>query len=236
MLLLLACLIVLVSALVQTTIGFGLALIAVPLLVLIDPQMVPAPLIIVSLLQLSISAWKHRSEIHWKPLWIALITRIPGTALAVWLMGRYGIDGIKIFIATSVLLAVAISLFKFEAEPNQRNHAIAGFFSALSGTTTAIGGPPMALLYQNQPADYVRANLSAYFTIGSMISLAGVAMGGFITAQSWVYVAWFVPATLLGTVLGLRLRHRVNAQLIRPAILVLCSASALIVIGQTLVS
>ena len=234
MLLALACLIVLFAAMVQTAVGFGLALIAVPLLVLIDPQMIPAPIVMIALVQLSISAWAHRSDIHWQPLWIAFIARFPGTLLAVWVMTQFGIDGIKLFIAIAVLLAVLISLLKISAEPTPRNHVIAGFFSALSGTTTAIGGPPIALLYQHQPANFVRANLSAYFAIGSVISLGGMAWGGYVTTQSWIYFALFLPATLLGTALGLRLRSRLNANFMRPAILLLCSGSALAVIGQTL--
>ncbi|MEH6472207.1 MAG: sulfite exporter TauE/SafE family protein [Halopseudomonas sp.] len=234
MLLALACFIVMLSSLVQTAIGFGMGLIAVPFLILIDPEMVPAPIIMIAFVQLAISAWVHRSDIEWNPLLLATIARIPGTALAVWLMSVTGTDGIKIFIACAVFAAVAISLFKINAEPNTPNHLIAGFFSGLSGTATGIGGPPMALLYQYQPADFVRANLSAFFAIGSLVSLAGMAMGGLLTLQSWVYFVYFLPATLAGVWLGMRSRHLLRPTFMRPAILILCSASAAALLIQTL--
>ena len=234
MLLALACFIIAIGSMAQTAIGFGLGLIAVPFLVLIDPQMVPAPIVMIAFVQLLISAWVHRHAIQWRVLWLATISRIPGTALAVWLMSVTGIEGIKIFIGCAVLAAVVMSLFKVSAEPNDRNHIIAGFFSGLSGTATSIGGPPMALLYQNQQGDFVRANLSAYFTIGSIISLGGMAAGGFVTVQSWIYFAYFLPATLVGVWLGMKLRHHLKPTFMRPAILILCSGSALALLAQTL--
>jgi uncharacterized membrane protein YfcA len=176
----------------------------------------------------------HRADIQWPVLWLAIIGRLPGTALAVWLMSVTGTDGIKVFIGSAVLIAVALSLFKVHIEPNGRNHIIAGFFSGLSGTATSIGGPPMALLYQQQQGNFVRANLSAYFAIGSVISLGSMATAGFVTEQSWVYFGYFLPATLIGVWLGMKLRHALKPTFMRPAILILCSSSALVLLVQTL--
>lgn len=236
MLLALACFIIMISSLVQTAIGFGLALVAVPFLILIDPQMVPAPIVMIAFVQLLISAWLHKADIQWRLIAMATLARIPGTALAVWLMTMTGIEGIKIFVACSVFAAVAISLFNIQAQPNTKNHIIAGFFSGLGGTTTGIGGPPMALLYQHQQGDFVRANLSAFFVIGCLISLAGMAIGGFVTVQSWIYFLYFLPATLIGVWLGMKVKHRLKPAFMRPAILLLCSGSAAALLLQTLLS
>lgn len=236
MLLTLACCIIMISALIQTTIGFGMALVAVPFLILIDPQMVPAPVVMIAFVQLSISAWVHKADIQWRPILMATIARVPGTLLAVWLMSISGVEGIKLFIACSVFAAVAISLFKIQAQPNSRNHLIAGFFSGLGGTTTGIGGPPMALLYQHQRSDFVRANLSAFFVIGSLISLIGMAIGGFVTTQSWIYFLYFLPASLIGVWLGMKVKHRLLPEFMRPAILILCSGSAAVLLLQILLS
>lgn len=234
MLLALACLIIVVASTIQTAVGFGLGLVAVPFLVLIDPQMIPAPIIMIAFVQLTISAWIHRADIRWSVLWLAVIGRLPGTALAVWLMSFTGMEGIKIFIGCAILVSVALSLFNISAAPNGRNHLIAGFFSGLSGTATSIGGPPIAMLYQQQQGDFVRANLSAYFAIGSLISLAGMGIGGFVTEQSWVYFGYFLPATLVGTWLGMKLSHALKPTFMRPAILILCSSSALVLLVQAL--
>ncbi len=234
MLLALACFIIMISSLLQTAIGFGLALVSVPFLILIDPQMVPAPIVMIGCVQLCISAWVHKADIQWPPILWATLTRIPGTAVAVWLMSITGIEGIKMLIACSVFAAVAISLCKVQVDPTTKNHLIAGFFSGLGGTATGIGGPPMALLYQHQQGDTVRANLSAFFVIGSLISLVGMAAGGFVTPQSWSYFFYFLPASLIGVWLGMRVKHRLKSEWMRPMILVLCSVSAAVLVLQIL--
>jgi hypothetical protein len=93
----------------------------------------------------------------------------------------------------------------------------------------------MALLYQHQQGDFVRANLSAYFAIGSLISLAGMAMGGFVTDQSWLYFAYFLPATLIGVWLGIKAKRYLKPSFMRPSILILCSASATALLIQALI-
>jgi uncharacterized membrane protein YfcA len=234
-LLIIACLTITFSSLIQTAIGFGLALIAVPILLLIDPAMVPAPVVMVAFAQLVVSSWLHRADIQWPLVRTALIGRLPGTVVAMGLMSYFGDTGLKLFIAISVLAAVVLSLFKFHIVPNKKNHLIAGFFSGITGTTSGIGGPPIALLYQHQHGDFVRANMSAYFVIGSVISLSGMGMVGYVTTTSWLYAALFLPSTFIGVWLGLRLKKHLKPQFMRPAILVLCGSSAMAVIVSTLV-
>ena len=50
--------VVAIGATVQASVGFGLALISTPLLVLIDPQLVPGPMIFASMLLVVLTAWR----------------------------------------------------------------------------------------------------------------------------------------------------------------------------------
>lgn len=234
MIVLLASCVILIATMVQTVVGFGLALISVPILVLLDHEMVPAPIVLIAFVQLFLSSWSHRAHIQWRPLLFAFAGRIPGTLLAVWAMTVFGMAGIQIFIGLSVLLAVALSISSWQVRPTNRAHTIAGFFSGFTGTTTAIGGPPIALLYQRESGDSVRGNLSAYFLIGSVMSLAGMAWAGYVTTQSFVYAAYFLPATLIGYRLGVLLKHRLKPDFMRPAVLGLCTGAGLLVLWQAL--
>ena len=233
-LILLACFVVMLASAVQTAIGFGLALIAVPLLLLIDTAMVPAPVVMMAFAQLLASVFQYWHKVDWSVLKLAFIGRIPGTFVAMWMMSYFGETGVKLFVGLAVLGAVVISLFKITAEPNKRNHLYAGFFCGITGTTSGIGGPPIALLYQNQTGDVIRANLSGFFLVGSVISLIGMGVVGFVTVQSWIYAALFLPSTLLGVVLGHKLKSYLKPTFMRPAILSLCSASAVAVILTTI--
>lgn len=233
-LILLACLVVMLASAVQTAIGFGVALIAVPLLLLIDTSMVPAPVVMIAFVQLLMSVFQYWHKVDWQILKFAFIGRLPGTFVAMWMMSYFGETGVKLFIGAAVLAVVVISLLKLSAEPNQRNHLWAGFFCGITGTTSGIGGPPLALLYQHQTGDFIRANLSGFFLIGSVISLIGMGMVGFVTVQSWIYAALFLPSTLLGVLLGRKLKVYLKPTFMRPAILSLCSASAVTVILTTI--
>lgn len=229
-----ACLTIAIAAAIQTAMGFGLVLIAVPILLLIEPAMVPAPVVMVAFVQSSVAIRLYWADIQWSLIKIAIIGRLPGTAVAMLLMIGFDQSGLKIFIAAGVLLAVLLSLLKLSAQPNRKNHLIAGFFSGLMGTTSGIGGPPIALLYQHQHGDIVRANLSAYFFIGSAMSLSAMGLVGYINLTSWLYAALFVPSTFIGVWLGFRLKKYLAPTFMRPAILLSCSVSATAVIITTL--
>ncbi|MCE7630818.1 sulfite exporter TauE/SafE family protein, partial [Vibrio fluvialis] len=57
---LIAMFLIFVGSFVQTAIGFGLAVVAAPLLFMVSPDYVPAPICIVALFISLLSAMKHR--------------------------------------------------------------------------------------------------------------------------------------------------------------------------------
>ena len=61
---------------VQSAIGFGLAVVAAPLLFLISPQYVPAPIVMVALFNSLFNAYKYRNNISIGGLKMAIYGRI----------------------------------------------------------------------------------------------------------------------------------------------------------------
>lgn len=80
----------------------------------------------------------------------------------------------------------------------------AGFFSGLFGTSSAIGGPPMALLLQHQEANQLRGNLSAFFVFSSIISLVVQIPVGFFTLHHLVITLPLLPAGAFGYWLAMK--------------------------------
>ena len=145
--------------------SFGLAVIAAPVLFFIDPAYVPAP---VTLCALSLSLWNalsFREGISLSGLQAAIIGRVPGSlagaALLLWI--DQGL--LALWIGVSVLLAVAVSLSSLRWQPTRGRMMAAGFMSGFMGTSSSIGGPPMALLWQHQDISHIRANLAAFFVL-----------------------------------------------------------------------
>ena len=50
--------------------------------------------------------------------------------------------------------------------------------AGVTATTTSIGGPPVALLYQHRSATQIRSTLGVFFAVGALISLIGIGLGG----------------------------------------------------------
>ena len=84
-----AALIILLGAYIQTALGFGLAIVAAPILFLLDPLYVPAPITMSALTLSLVMALSHWESISFSGLKFAILGRIPGTIfggmLLVWM-------------------------------------------------------------------------------------------------------------------------------------------------------
>jgi uncharacterized protein len=217
---------------VQTAIGFGLAVVAAPLLFFISPDYVPAPITLMALLISALGSWKHRHSISIGGLKMALIWRVPGSmaggAILVWVPTHV----LAMWLGVLVLFAVAVSLLPFRIEPTPKRMGIAGFFSGFFGTSSSIGGPPMALLLQHQEANQLRGNLAAFFVFSSIISLIIQAGVGHFTVHQLQLSLPLIPAAILGYWLALKTTHSLPKKKIRAGALLLCVFSGMNALWQ----
>lgn len=58
---------------------------------------------------------------------------------------------------------------------------MAGGVSGVTGTAAAIGGPFMAMVLQHEAPTRLRSTLAVFFTAGSILGLAALAVGGELT-------------------------------------------------------
>ncbi len=134
---------------------------------------------------------------------------------------------LQLIVAFCVLLAVTISYFGKQFEYTPSRLGMAAFVSGVMGTTTSIGGPPMAMVMQHGNPKNVRANLSLYFVYSCTLSLISYAMMGLINKSLLLYSLSFLPFCILGFVMGIRARHYVDGGRFRPLLLSLCSIAGL---------
>ncbi|WP_420855600.1 sulfite exporter TauE/SafE family protein [Vibrio maerlii] len=219
---------------VQTAIGFGLAIVAAPLLFQLSPEYVPAPICLVALFISLLNARKLRSEVSIGGLKMALYGRIPGSIAGGALLMWVSVSTLSLWLGGMVLIAVLVSLLPVKLEPNPNRMFTAGFLSGFMGTSSSIGGPPMALLLQHQEANSLRGNLSAFFVFSSIISLIVQIPIGFFTWSHLVITLPLIPAAWLGYVIAQKVVHRVSSKGIRYSALVLCLASGTTAIWQGL--
>ncbi|MEZ5492267.1 MAG: sulfite exporter TauE/SafE family protein [Gammaproteobacteria bacterium] len=227
---LLAIAVITLGSYIQSSIGFGLAIIAAPVLFFIDPAYVPAP-ITVSAFTLSVAnAWGHRKSISLRGLKYAVIGRVPGSVAGALLILWINQDLLGLWLGVSVLLAVAVSLKTVSLTPTPGHLMTAGFLSGFMGTSSSIGGPPMALVLQHQEAQYIRANLSAFFVVSCIMSLAMLAPIGYFGGREIMLALPLLPGTLLGYWLARHTWHLISPRLLRLSSLALCSVSGIIAV------
>lgn len=232
----LAIVIVALGAMVQSLIGFGLAVVAAPLLYFIDPTFVPVPLLTQGLLISVFNWYANRRATDLKTMLYALVSRIPGALLGLWLLLHFSAKGLQVTIAIAVLLGVMSTLTSRSLQFNRMNLTIAGFFSGIFATTAAIGGPPMALIMRSQQAAQIRGNLSAFFTLSSAISLVILMAGGRVQLHHLTLSVILIPAVFIGFFAAKLIINKIQKQQIKWITVVVCSCSALILLYQAIFS
>ena len=229
---LIAMTVIFVGSFVQSSIGFGLAIVAAPILFQVSPEYVPGPISVAGLLLASLNALKHKENITIGGLKVAVIGRIPGSILGGMLLLYVSVNTLSLWLGVLVLIALAISLLPFRIEPTPIRMAIAGILSGFMGTSSGIGGPPMALLLQHQEANSLRGNLSAFFMCSSLISIAVLICVGYFTLHHLLISLPLLPAAWAGYRCALLCMKYISKEWIRIAALTLCLVSGISAIYQ----
>jgi uncharacterized membrane protein YfcA len=103
---------------------------------------------------------------------------------------------------TLVLIGVAMSLSDLKLEPTRSVVFVAGMLSGIMGTIASIGGPPMALVYQHASGSRLRATLSAFFWLGTVLSLVALRVVGRFGAEEVRLTLIILPGLLVGTMVS----------------------------------
>ena len=139
-----------------------------------------------------------------------------------------------LLIGISTVLAVLMTLLAPSFEPGKGAFLTAGLVTGVTETSTGVGGPPLALVYQHRPAPVLRSTIAACFLIGELISLGILAMSGKI-APDQVRVAFLLlPAVIVGALMSRLVHHRLEGKLMRYLVLGFALVSGIVVTVQAL--
>ncbi|PRY38240.1 sulfite exporter TauE/SafE family protein [Umezawaea tangerina] len=231
--LLLAGVVVTLGGLVQGLAGFGLALVAVPILALLDPSLLPVPILITAMTHSVLSLAREHRHVDWHGVGWAMIGRLPGTAIGVLLVDSLDQKRFSLLIGVVVLASVLLSITTWTPRPTKVSLVIAGLTSGSFGTAMSVGGPPVAMLYQNSPGALVRSTLAAYFVLGSITSVTGLAIAGQVHTPQLLTGLLLIPFLILGFLLSSPLRKLVDTNGIRTPVLVLSTITAVTLIVRS---
>jgi uncharacterized membrane protein YfcA len=223
------------GAFVQSGAGFGMALVAVPLLALINTDFVPAPFILVGFLQVVIMAVQNRSGIVASQARNVLTGALAGCALAFLLLNQLQGERMGIVFGTTILAATMISCCGMKIPIVRPTLWSAGLLCGLIGTISGVGGPPLILLYQNEPGPHVRGTLGVIFAFALLFSMVALTWSGHLGQHEAILGAILVPGLVTGTLIAPPFRRYLDRTNPRPVLLTLAAAGAIALIVRDLI-
>ena len=223
-----------VAGAIQGSVGFGAAFVAVPALTLINPQALPATLLLMALPMTILMALRERGAIDLPGFVRISVGRVPGTLLGALLLAVVPESSLSVLIGITIAVAVAMSIVAPDFELSAATVLAAGVASGVMATAAAVGGPPLALAYQNRPGPELRSTLALSFVIGSLMSLAGVALAGRLQMWHVELALELLPGLLAGILLSRYVLYYVDRRYLRPAVLSFAAIAAALAIVQGL--
>ncbi len=222
------------SAILQGAIGFGLGLIAIPVLIYLDLRFVPGPLLVAALTLHMLVLRRDRSGVDRSGLAMLLSGRVLGTIPAAVLLAHLPLDSMKILLAAVVLAGAVMGMLHPGGRPTPAVLFGAGTVSGFMATAAGLGGPPVALVYQREPGLRLRGTLAAYFIVGTVLSLAALTWAGRFGEGEMRLSALLRPGTVLGYFMSRPAAAYLDAGRTRVAVLAASSLAAVSVIVTVL--
>lgn len=227
--------VVILGSICQGSISMGFGLIAAPILILINPSFVPAPMIMCGLSLSVLVMIRNRKSSDFSALKFSLLGRFMGTLIAVSVIYYISGELFSLVFGSIIIIAVLLSMVKASWSLTPSKLFSAGVVSGIMATLTSIGSPPMGLLYQNQKGSVLRGTLSGFFTVGASISLISLWFVGKVAFHEFSLFIRVFPALLIGFWLSKFTIRILDKGYTRPLILVISGVSGLAVIIKTMI-
>lgn len=224
-----------VGSCLQGAVGFGVNLVATPLLLLLDDTFVPGPVVLTSaLLNVLVMRREGRGSID-PSIRTAIGGQVVGAVVAGLTLSALPADELSLLFAGTVLAAVGLSASGLHLRPTRGTLAGAGLASGFMGTVSGIGGPPIALVYQRADGPTLRGTLAPYFLAGTAVAIPALALAGVLGRDEVVAAALLAPGVVGGFAASRFLVRRVDQREVRPVILALSALTAVAVLVRELV-
>ena len=210
-------LVVFLATVIRSAFGFGEALIAVPLLALVIPVGIAAPVAV--LLSITIAAivvaqdWR---KIHLRSTGWLLLPTFVGIPLGVALLTSVHQHAIKIALAILILAFSGYSILgKKPPELRSDSHAWllgCGFIAGVLGGAYGMNGPPLVVYgaMRRWSPQHFRATLQGYFLPASVFAMTGYWFARLWTPAVTHYYLISLPVALPAIFLGRLLNHRLR--------------------------
>jgi uncharacterized protein len=227
---------VLAGGLIKGTLGFGMPMVALPIIAFIIPPttamiLLCAPIFLTNFLQIKFK--QGISSYRFLPMFLSLII---GLIIGARLILEIDIKTITQIIAVSIIFAALVNCFGIKIKNINTNRektitSIIGFGSGILGGLSTFYGPPMLayLVAVDLPKEKFVRTVSTMYFIGSFPLYGSLIYYGFATKEDLILSLILIIPAFIGQQLGTRIRDKFNQKQFRVCILV-----TLIILGLSL--
>lgn len=192
---------------IRSAVGFGDALLAMPLLAMVVGLKVASPIVafagfFVSLVILLFD----RHAIDAKATWRLIVATIAGVPFGLWLLNHVPEHLVKWVLGITLIAYGSINLLSPQY-PHLRHERYAfpfGFVAGILAGAYNTNGPPIAIygiLRRWSPDDF-RATLQCYFLFSGIATIVGHGLAGLWSPMVWHLSLWALPGIGFGIYLG----------------------------------
>ncbi|MCE1178692.1 MAG: TSUP family transporter [Micrococcales bacterium] len=221
---------------VQSSIGFGMAIVAAPFVVLAAPELMPGALLVTTLSLPVVTLAHGPRDIAWHPLGWALAARLVTMPLGVAAVAMLSTRLISALVGVLILITAVASVTTLDIRPTRGAAVAAGAVAGVSGTAASIGGPFLALMLQRESPARQRASLAVFLAVGGLMALAGLAVAGqFHWQQARAGLTW-LPFIAAGYAAAAPARAHLDQGRMQRVVAAFCVVASLSVIARALFS
>ncbi len=219
---------VMAGGLIKGTIGFGMPMVALPLIAFAVPVttamiLLCAPIFLTNFLQIKFK--QGVSSYRFLPMFLFLVV---GLIIGARLILEINLNTITQIIAVLIIFAAVINCFGFKINNNinKKNERIItsfiGFGSGILGGLSTVYGPPMLayLVAVDLPKEKFVRTVSTMYFIGSFPLYGSLIYYGFATKQDLFMSLLLIIPALIAQQIGTKIRDKINQKQFRNCILV----------------
>jgi len=226
-----------VAAGIQVTMGFGFALVAIPIIAVAEDPKVAVVLIPAVGVPMTLwNTYRWRRHLRVREMLTVAGASLVGMPLGALVLTRAPDRALTLAIGIVVLILTAWLWRGLRLPTGPRTEISAGVASGALATSTGTNGPPLVIAFQatGMGRHEFRATLAGCFLVQGVVALTIFAANGLVTADVGRAFAVGMPAVVAGTLVGEQVSARLHGRAFRAAVLVLLACSGALAVAGAL--
>jgi len=228
------------GATIFCTVGFGIGVTTIPVLLLFfDPQTVVVVINTVSLPMFSLVVYQTRKDISMKEVIPLAISALVGIPIGLFVLASVEGGILRVSIAILVILLVPMAAVNSRFRiPSSRGVVIAaGIVTSTILTAFGVGGAllVLAFLTRNMARHTLRGSLSLFFLIVESASVIGYVITGMFTPDRIFLTTTGILPVILGFFLSVFIARRMNELVFKKALIGTVIMTSLVVLVREII-